>query len=273
MNKKNREALNYLNTLIKYADSKLSQINNKINDSNDLKLHTILQLGIVINHYVENIKNVLESYNILAGNVLLRSLIEGFISIEYIIQDDKQLRSIAYFFQDYKTREKNIKTCKEGIIKVTDKSKISSDLSTPKKCDEYLLKLEEEKRLLINNLKENFNIEVNDGDLNFLNIFDRAESTNLRNLYKILYPHLSGISHMDASGLKYLISFESGKYSFIKRDNEIEINHILVTTSRIYLVLIEDLFKEFNLYIEEDFKKFEKYLGQDFINNKNKYKN
>lgn len=116
------------------------------------------------------------------------------------------------------------------------------------------IKVRGRKRNNINILKKDYNIEVENGDLNFLNIFDRAKRANLRGLYKILYPYLSGLSHMSASGLKYLISFESGKYLFIKRDNDIELNNILVTTFRIYLVSIEDLFKEFNLYIEEDFK-------------------
>lgn len=253
MKKQNKELLNYLDSLIEYASGRLSQINNKINGTNNIKLHTILQLGLAMNYYVKNIRISLESDNILAGNVLLRSLIEGFINIEYIMQDNTPLRAIAYLFQDFKTREKNVNTYKEIIEEDSSKSNIIPELSTPEKCDKYKLKLEDEKKNIINILKNDHNIEVKNEDLNFFTLSDRADRANLRGLYKILYPYLCGLSHMSMSGLKDLMTFESGKYLFKKKDNDIELNKILGTAFRIYLVSIEDLFKEFNIYIEEDF--------------------
>lgn len=146
--KQNKELLNYLDSLIKYASGKFSQINNKIDETNNIKLDIILQLGLAINYYIENIKISIENGNILAGNVLLRSLVEGFINIEYIMQDDTPLRAIAYSFQDFQTREKNVKTYKEIINEDSSKSNILPDLSTPEKCDEYILKLEDEKGII-----------------------------------------------------------------------------------------------------------------------------
>jgi len=253
MNKKNEEAFNYLDSLIEYANGRLSQINNKINDSNNVKLHIILQLGLVMNYYVKNIRIALDN-NILAANVLLRSLVEGFINIEYIMQEDSPVRAIAYLFQDFKTREKNVKTYKEIIKKNPSKSNIIPDLSSPKKCDEFLEKLSDEKKSILSTLNKDFGIKINKEDLKFLNIYNRAVRTNLESVYKILYPYLSGISHMSASGLKDLIIFDDNKYLIAPKDDDEETGKILETTFRIYLVSIEDLFKEFNLYIEEDFK-------------------
>lgn len=260
--KQNKELLNYLDSLIKYASGKFSQINNKIDKTNNIKLDIILQLGLAINYYIENIKISIENGNILAGNVLLRSLIEGFVNIEYIMQDSTPLRAIAYLFKDFETREKNVNTYKEIIEGDNSKSNTIPELSTPEKCDKFKVKLENEKKVLMNILKNDYGIEANKKDLNFLNLSDRADRANLRSLYKILYPYLCGLSHMSASGLKDLIIFKSGKYLFKEKDNDIELNKILGTTFRIYLVSIEDIFRKFNVYSEEDFKYFWKIVRQ-----------
>lgn len=254
MKKHIKELLNYLDSLIKYANGRLNQINERIIGDGNIRSNIIFQIGFAMNYYIKNIKIVLENGNILAGNVLLRSLVEGFINLEYIIQDEKPIRGMAYLFQDFKTREKNVKTYKEIIEEDPSKSNIISELSTTKKCDNFLGKLENEKNSLIESLRSDYDIEISEEDLNFFNLYERAEKTNLRGLYKILYPYLCSLSHMNASGLKDLINIENDRYIFIEKDNNIELKKVIETSFRIYLTSIEDLFKEFGIFVEKDFK-------------------
>ncbi len=260
MNKENRELLNWLEELTKFADYKLSQINNDIKNTDDIKLHTIFTLSFAMNYYVINIKDLLKTNLVLPANILLRSLMEGFINIEYIINEDSELRAAAYVFEDFESRKKNLNNYKNLIIEDPDKSNLIPSLSTPEKCDEKMEELEKEEESLLSILKNKYKIEVEKKDLNFLNLFDRADKANLKNLYKLLYPYLSGWSHMSASGLKDFIKNGGDKYLFNVKDSEDDLKNIIETTYRIYFVSIEDLSKQFNIYLEEEFKNLKKIL-------------
>ena len=115
MNKENRELLNWLEELTKFADYKLSQINNDIKNTDDIKLNTIFTLSFAMNYYVINIKDLLKTNLVLPANILLRSLMEGFINIEYIINEDSELRAAAYVFEDFESRKKNLNNYKNLI--------------------------------------------------------------------------------------------------------------------------------------------------------------
>jgi len=249
-----KEKINFLKALPEYSEIRLNQINNKINSTNDLQLHIILQIGIAMNHYVKSLVTSLETANILAANVLFRSMVESFINIEYIMQDESPLRSIAYLFLDFKTQQINIETFKELIEKDPNQANLIPELSTIEKCNEQLNKLEHEKSIILKTLKTDFKIEVNSEDLNFLTLEQRANKINLRNLYNVLYRYLCGISHMSASGLKELIKFENDRYLIATIDTEEEIHKILTIAYDIYLLSIKDLFMKFDIYIEKDFK-------------------
>lgn len=261
MNKKNKELLNWLETLTEYADGRLSQINNKISNTDDIVLHSIFIIVLAMNYYVKNIKTLIEAKMVLPANILLRSLIEGFINIEYIIYEDSPLRAIAYVFEDFDSREKNVKTYKEIITEYPNKSNLIPKLATTEKCYEFLKKIRKEKEEYLSNFEKKYNIKVNKKDLNFLNVFKRSKKADLKNLYKILYPYLSGLSHMSASGLKDFIKIEGNKYRVFVKESEFDLKNIIETAGKVHFVAIEDLFKKFGIYFEKDFKDFEKVFG------------
>jgi len=59
------EKVNYFKSLPEYALGRLEQINNKINNTNNLQLHIIFQIGIVMNHYFKSLAASLETRCIL----------------------------------------------------------------------------------------------------------------------------------------------------------------------------------------------------------------
>lgn len=254
-----KEKINFLDALSLYADGRLTQINNKIDNSKNIQLHTILQLGIAMNHYFKSLVSSLETSNIIAANVLLRSLVETFINIEYIMQDDTQKRSVFFMFEDFRTQILNLRTIKNLILTKPNETELFPELSTIEKCDAQFEKIDNAKKGIISILKNDFNIEIAESEFNkkFPSIEQCANEAGLRDIYNILYRQLCLVAHLGASGLKKIIKFEDNGYIIPPIDIEEETKEILVIAYDIYRLTIEDLMKKFNLIIEEDFKSLE----------------
>ena len=145
-----KEKINFLKAISEYTSGRLEQINNKIDNSNNLQLHVILQIGIAMNHYLKSLVASLETCNIIAANVLFRSLIESFINIEYIMQDDTQKRSVAFVFKDFKTQKINRENIKDLIVNKQGEAELIPELSTIEKCDEQIKKIDKKIKTLEN---------------------------------------------------------------------------------------------------------------------------
>lgn len=248
MVKNSKELLNWFDTLVEFAFSILIKISKKINFTHNIILHTILSINIAMNNHAKGIKILIEKDDVLSANVLLRTLIEAFINIFYILADNSTIRAISYILEDYKTRKKNVKTIKELIKNGEIVDNFFPGLSTPEQCDEYIKELEDEKNKNLSNLKENLQININDKELIFpREVYKRAEKANLQSVYKILYPYLSNLTHVSSSGLKDFIKIVDDKYIIDIKNSETEKMRLLDTAYRIYLKTIEELYKQFNI--------------------------
>ncbi|MHB8279939.1 MAG: DUF5677 domain-containing protein [Candidatus Humimicrobiaceae bacterium] len=252
-----KEKINFLNALSLYVDGRLAQINDKIDSSNNLQLHIILQIGIAMSLYIKSLVESLETGNIIAAQVLFRSLIEAFINIEYIMQDDTQKRGVAFVFEDFKTQRINITTIKNLIVEKPSEANLFPELSTIEKCDEQLEKIENDKKNILSILNNDFGIEIEASELIFPPVEQCANKANLKDIYSILYRQLCWVTHLNSSGLKELIKFDNNKYIIVPINIEEETKKIIPIAYDIYILTIEGLLKKFNLYIEEDFKAME----------------
>lgn len=252
-----KEKINFLKALSIYADGRLAQINNKIDNSNSLLLNTILQIGIAMNIYFKSLVETLETNNIIAANILFRSLVESFINIEYIMKDDTQKRSVIYNLEDFKTQKKNIEIIKGLIKDKPSEANLFPELSTIKKCNEQLKIIENSEKSILSTLKDDYSIEIKESERIIPPVEQRAIKAGLKNMYNILYRQLCWGTHLTSSGLKQLIIFENNKYIIATTDIEEEIKKIIPVAYDIHLLTIKDLMKKFDLYIEKDFKAME----------------
>jgi len=248
-----REKINYLKSLPEYATGRLEQINKKINNTDNIQLHVILQIGIAVNHYFKSLIASLETQNINASNILFRSFIESVINVEYIMRDDSQKRSVAFIFEDFKIRKINVETIKNLIRNKKADSQLNPRLSTIKKCNEQLKKIKNDEKNILTNLKNNFGIEIEEEDLIIPPVEQRANLAKLKDLYDILYRQLCQLTHLSSSGLKTLIEFNNNKYKIVPIDIEEETKRIIPIAYDIYLLTIENILKKFGLYVKEDF--------------------
>jgi hypothetical protein len=252
-----KEKINFLNALPSYADGRLAQINDKIDNSNNIQLHIILQIGIAMNLYFKSLVESLETNNIIAANVLFRSLVEAFINIEYIMIDDTQKRSAIFRLEDFKTQRINVETIKGLIKNKQSKANLNPELSTKKQCNEQLKKIENSEKSILSTLKDDFGIEIEESEKIIPPVEQRAIQAGLKDMYNILYRQLCWVTHLTSSGLKQLIIFENNKYIIAPIDIEEEIKKIIPIAYGIHLLTIEDIMKKFDLYIEKDFKAME----------------
>jgi len=252
-----KEKINFLKALPLYADGRLAQINSKIDNSNNLELHTILQIGIAMNLYFKSLIELLETNNIIAANILFRSLVELFINIEYIMKEDQQKRSAIFALDDFKTQRINVDIIKGLIKNKQNKANLISELSTKKQCNEQLKKIENSEKSILSTLKDDYGVEIKELEKIIPPVEQRAIKAGLKDIYNILYRQLCWVTHLTASGLKQLIKFENNKYIIAPTDAEEEIKKIIPIAYGIHLLTIEDIMKKFDLYIEEDFKEME----------------
>ena len=252
-----KEKINFLKAIQEHNTDRLEQINSKICDSVDLEMHVILQIGIAMNHYLKSLIEPLETFNIIGANVLFRTLVESFINIEYIMKDESRERSLPYIREDFKIRRINVETIKNLILTKPSEAEFIPKLSTIEKCDEQLEKIKNERIEKLSTLREDFGVEIEETELNFGKIEQRAKKAGLKDIYNILYRQLCLIAHLSSSGLKNLIKCDKNKYIIIPKDIKEETKKIIPIVYDIFLITIEDLLKKFSLYIEEDFKEME----------------
>jgi hypothetical protein len=249
------EKLRYLETLSEYADARLLiQINNRINETNDLELFTILHIGITMNLYFKSLIETLKNKNILSAFMVFRSLVESFINLRYIMKEEQQKRSAVFALDDFKTQIKNVKTFKRLLKKGSNKEDFDSRLGSEEKCDEKLKEIEDEEKFILYRLKEYYGIEIKKSDKKIPKLYDRAINSGLQDMYEILYRRLCWITHLTPSGLKELTNFENNKYVIKEINIETETKMIIPEAYKIYLQTIKSIMEKFYLNIKQDFK-------------------
>ena len=254
-----KEKINFLKSLQEYNVGRLEQVNDKIYDSGNLQRHVILQLGIAMNHYFKSLIEALETFNTIAANLILRSLVEAFINNEYIMKDDTQKRVVAFILDDYRIRKIKLEIIKNLIGTTPEEAELIPELSTIEKCDKQLEKIKNDEIKELSYLNDKYDIEIEKSELTFLNIEQRAKKAKIKDIYNVLYRQLCPVTHLNSSGLKKLIKFENKKYSIILLDHEDEIKKIIPIIYDIFLLTMENILKKFNLYIEKDFKAMENF--------------
>jgi hypothetical protein len=252
-----KEKINSLKALQEYNSVRLEQLNDKIHHPCNLQHHVILQLGIAMNHYVKSLIEALETFNIIAANLVLRSIVEAFINNEYIMQDDTQKRVAAFILDDYRIRKIKLENIKNLISNNTEAAELIPGLSTIERCDKQLKKIQNDEIKELSYLNKKYEIEIDISELTFLNIEQRSKIAKLKDNYYALYRKVCPVTHLNSSGLKKLIKFDSNKYSIITLDKKSEIENIIPIIYDISLLTMKNILKRFDLYIEEDFKEME----------------
>jgi len=148
-----------------------------------------------------------------------------------------------------------MKNLDKSLYEAINRENNDKDLNTA----EIILKtkIKNERIDTLSTLKKDFGIKIEETELNFGKIEQRAKKAGLKDIYNILYRQLCLVAHLSSSGLKNLIKCDNNKYIIIPKDIKQETKKIIPIVYDISLLTIEDLLRKFNLYIEKDFKAME----------------
>lgn len=255
MNNSEYSFKNLLNKLLKLHKSKFTAMEKILSKKADLLLENLFIISIGIYACVDGIKLLANDYNIVAGNILLRSIFEGLVNIKYIAQDDEHLRAASFVLRDSKIKDR---LANNILIDLKNKSSLS--LKTPydtiKNCENRIISIKKEKDEIINTLKKDYKIDINKNNLEPWNddVCKKSKEVGLFHDYTFVYRALCNYSHLDSTGLKKFFEIDENGYNMrIKKDHN-ESETMLGGVCSYYFKALIEIFKKFNIYDEKEIK-------------------
>ena len=229
-----------------------------------LLLENIFIITIGIHAYAKGIRDLAKVCNVAAGNVLLRSIFEGLVNIEYISLDDSQLRAIEFVLYDFKKQKKFVQDIIDSESFVGNNT-----LSSLENCEKKLEEINSEKEKYLSIIEKDYSIKIENCDqLKWEKfIWKRVPKDGLLSEYTSIYQYLCSFTHLDATGLKTFFHIGDKKYNIVIEKGNDEVESLLGATCAFYLKTLQEDLTKFNLYSEKELKSFEEVFK--ILNEKN----
>jgi len=251
---KERASLDKLDKLIVFGRSNLDQIN--INPDEELKLQVLYQMVGVAHNYTEAILFLAKEEKAEAGEVLIRSVLEGLITTMYVLEENTDIRAIEFILDDEIYRKKFATSWMKFIKKNPSYEKEIPELSTLEECKEFI----QERQNNIQSVKKQYGKNLKQ----FPDLRCRAEKVDaavgkndLECYYLTVYRYLSGLAHLSASGTKGFIKQEGNRYFIKSESNPLDIKRLSEVAYVFYLWFLGQLSLHFGTPTEKELKPFE----------------
>lgn len=211
---------------------------------------TLFQLIGVVHHFSKGILLVAENGLPEVGMSLLRTLLEANISAQYILLDKTESRAKAYYLDDERQRNDQIKHF----------------LEIYKKYPEYESYFSSKKDL--KNLKKQLDADIEDfenkhGKLTWPSLFDRARAIDKRRgkpenefMYRTAYWFFSQFSHLSSRGLNNFLKTDQSGISFMIDPHNEGLDKLLISTYGIYLGFLGSMSAEFGTPTQDELKPY-----------------
>lgn len=163
-------------------------INDHINLRDELRFLVLMSITGAIHRLVRGILTEIKGGSVDGLDLMSRSIIEGLITVKYVIEDDTQMRSNAYIAHDHTDRINALKR----LIPISEKQKNSTDTKNYK---QLLAQLE----------KELTDLKKLHGEKNLIwpTLELRAKASGNEELYATAVWLLSSYSHMTVRALDH----------------------------------------------------------------------
>ena len=244
-----------LNKLLKLHESKFNAMEKILSNKANLLLENLFIISIGIYACADGIRLLANDYNIVPGNILLRSIFEGLVNIKYIAQDETQLRTVAFVLRDSKIKER---LANNILIDLEHEASLS--LETPydsiENCKKRITSIKKEKDKSINTFKKIYKIDIDENNLEPWeeDMFKKAKEVDLFHDYTFIYRALCNYSHLDSTGLKKFFEInENGDEIKIKKDDN-ESETMLGGVCSYYFKAIIVVFEKFKIHNDKEIK-------------------
>lgn len=241
LNFKNVGILYCFKKLMKYSRDAINSINS--NRIEDIRTFALFEITMALIDYGESILLLVKNSKILSANVLGRSILEAWITIKWILEDDSKINALKFYINNFELRK--------------DKAKYLNAIS-----NEDIDRINDNERIFIEMASNEFNIEVNyEDDINELKNYPKykkiAESASLLEYYNTVYKYLSDYTHIGSVTTGEY--FENG-YE-IKQDIPRDYKDLIMIISAIYFYVLDNIDKHLGIKNIKKIEKVNKYFN------------
>lgn len=265
--------INQKNLLIKfhellvYGDSKL-----RATELNYKKLRTKKQVLYFMmgatQSYAESIFKLVQPPSIYdkAAEVLLRSIIETLINLNYVYASRTQQNALLFMIYSTKDQIAFAKRYKKFMQQHPSWNLKFGYIKNPEDWDEFLKKKQREIKLGEKYFKKSFSdkfpdirkrTEVSD---NYLKSKGKlTEKKSLEKYYVLYYQYFSQIAHLTMPGLERFTSYDENNRLRMDLDGKPDdIDRVVSVTYIIYFVILRFFLKEYKIFTEVEFEQYSK---------------
>ena len=246
-NSRPEQFVTQLEELLDFGSKEISKVTLNLTRTTPRKSILYSMMGAIQN-YASGILYLLKVSRTSCAEVLLRSLIESFIKLQFIFIGRSQKNALRFLIHDLFDRKKLAEDVIEFSIRRPDVDTILPQRDWEKFADE--------KKKEINYIKKKYPYQINNlPKLKELTkqIDEEKEKRTGGDLkgsmewwYLSLYWYLSKITHMDARGLNTFITKDSyGNYMFNLLGTPEDAVRIVVATYGVYLYVLDNYLKRF----------------------------
>lgn len=255
----NAELLSNLEKLICFGGIEISKIKLDMN-KNSIKMLTLFSQIGAFHNYSEAALLLAKSKKTYAGEVLLRSLIENFITMEYILLENGEINAVRFHLKYLIKLIEFVTKWKDFITDNPKHSNYFEELSNPQKCDSFI----NERKNEIRDIKNKFGNIKNIPDLKEMakQIDKQRGNTSYELLHLTLYEYLCNLSHVSSKGLKnFFNEYKNGYVFSIGKSSDEKNFGLLVAIYEFYLEVIRLFSIEFKISLKTNLRPFEDYFN------------
>ncbi len=226
-------------------------ISNKKFHAKDLRFLMLMSISIATHKLVYGVITLVEENSPDEADILLRTIVEGFINLKYIFEDESLMRVRAFVVNDHKDR---IKTLNKLIRLLKDKK--APGMATVTNVDRY-----EQLKVQIEAELNEFETQFGKDSLLWPSLAERARLANCSEMYATTYWLLCLDAHMSSRSLDKYLSDQSGQLTFKSKPDEVRVNLCLQSTAICYMALVNEFFERFAISENEEVKQFDERLS------------
>jgi hypothetical protein len=238
-----------IEVLLDFANQTMSRVPLRYREERLKKIYVYLAFGDIFTK-CSALTTLLRESKTIACNVVLRSLVELFINIEYVLADRSNVNLIQFYIEDNNERIRLANKTIDFLIRNPNHVFFGGQEDTPKHWEDYILKIQKESNKLKVLAKKKSSLKL--PNLKERAMFvDKVRKTKIEWWYIHLYWLFSLDTHGSTRGLeKHLINKDNELYFELEGDIK-DIEKVAVTTYMILYCVTERFFTKFGLPKED----------------------
>lgn len=250
--------LDKLEELLSFGAEKLSKIHTT--SITVLRLHLLMEMVGAVHNYSEAIVLLIRGGKKEAAIVILRSLVETLINVQYVLSDSSEIHAAEFVLDDEYDRKRFMTKLKAFAENNPKYQNLVQSYMSQQSPDDFIT--ERANTIAQEESKQKRKIKLPKRLEERAKVADTAiGNPSLEFMYLTIYWYFSTYAHLTARGLNNFIDQTDNRNTFIIGTNTRDIRNLLISTFAVYLGFLGEANKYFGLPSNEELKDFEDYFS------------